>query len=226
MNYATLINERLEPDSPLREYARAIESESERVAEIVRNLLAFSRRERQDHTSTDIRQIIESTVSLFRTTIGRDQISLRLEMADDLPKIKCRSQQIQQVLMNLLTNARDALNARYVEHDDDKMIIVTVGPYEHWGVHYVRTTVEDHGTGISVEIGRSLFDPFFTTKEPSAGTGLGLSISHSLVQDHHGELSFECEQGRYTRFHIDLPVDDVMDLNAIDAIEVDARFEA
>ena len=207
MNYAKLIRKRLDPDSPLCEFADEIGHESDRVAKIVRNLLSFSRQDKESHSPARIADIVEDTVSLIRTIIRRDQIVLEVEVPGDLPKIKCRSQQIQQVLMNLLTNARDALNERYPEYDPDKIITVTVRPFEKEGRQWLRTTVEDHGAGIPDEIRGRLFDPFFTTKDRTKGTGLGLSISHGIIQDHHGELSVECEAGRYTRFHIDLQVD-------------------
>ena len=128
-------------------------------------------------------------------------------MPDDLPVIKCRSQQIQQVLMNLFTNARDALNERYPEHDPDKIMKVSVRPFEKAGRPWVRTTVEDHGSGIPDEIRERVFDPFFTTKDRTQGTGLGLSISRGISKDHHGELCVESEPGEYTRFQLELPVD-------------------
>ena len=74
------------------------------------------------------------------------------------------------------------------------------------GQQQLRLLVEDHGTGIPVEIRTRIFDPFFTTKPKDAGTGLGLSVSHGIIQEHNGILSVECEPGRYTRFCIDLPL--------------------
>ncbi len=207
MNYAQLIDERLDPESPLREFAVGIGRETKRVASIVSNLLAFARQERQSHSPARIEDIVNDTVSLIGTIIRRDQITLEVDVPDDLPEIKCRSQQIQQVLMNLLINARDALNRRYPEHDPNKIMRVTVRPFEKEDRPWIRTTIEDHGVGIPDEIRDRIFDPFFTTKDRAEGTGLGLSVSHGIIQEHHGELSVECEAGRYTRFHLDLPVD-------------------
>ncbi len=207
MNYAQLISDRLESGNPLREFSEGISKETERVASIVHNLLSFARQDKQAHSLASIVDIINNTTALIRTIIRRDQITLELEVPENLPKIKCRSQQIQQVLMNLLTNARDALNARYHEHDPNKIMIVSVRTFEKDGGNWLRTTVEDHGIGIPEEISERLFDPFFTTKDRSRGTGLGLSISLGIVQDHHGELSFDCKNGEYTRFQLDLPVD-------------------
>jgi signal transduction histidine kinase len=208
MNYAQLIGERLDPSQEqLHEFADAIVDETKRVAKIVHNLLTFSRDEKQTHSQARINDIVDQTLSLIRTIIRKDQITLKVEVPDDLPDIKCRSQQIQQVLMNLLTNARDASNKRYPEYDPNKMISVSVHQFEKDGRNWLRTTVEDHGTGIPSGIRDRIFDPFFTTKNRAEGTGLGLSISLGIVKDHHGELTFESEENQYTRFHLDLPVD-------------------
>ncbi|MFA7007107.1 MAG: ATP-binding protein, partial [Verrucomicrobiia bacterium] len=117
-----------------------------------------------------------------------------------------RCQQIQQVVMNLLTNARDALNEKYPDYHEDKIIHVAARQFEKDGKSWIRVTVEDHGHGIPREIRTRLFDPFFTTKLGKGGTGLGLAISHGIAKDHNGELHFETETGCYTRFHLDLPV--------------------
>lgn len=206
MNYAQLIGERLDKESPLREYTEEIIHESERVSTIVRNLLTFSRDEKESHSPANIADIVDASISLLNTILRRDQITLEVDVADDLPKIKCRSQQIQQVLMNLVTNARDALNDRYREYDENKIMKVTVRSFEKENQKWIRTTVEDHGAGIPENIRNRIFDPFFTTKDRSKGTGLGLSISYGIVQDHQGELHIESEQGQFSRCHIDLPV--------------------
>jgi len=207
MNYAQLIHDRIDPaEGRLLEFSAGIIEETERVAVIVRNLLTFAQQDRHIHSSANISDIVEDTLSLIRTIIKRDQITLEVDLPDELPVIKCRSQQIQQVLMNLLTNARDALNQRYPEYHPDKIIRVRVDPFEKDGRRWLRITVEDHGAGIPNEIRERIFDPFYTTKDRATGTGLGLSISLGIVQDHHGELTFESEEGQPTRFYLDLPV--------------------
>lgn len=109
--------------------------------------------------------------------------------------------------MNMLTNARDALNARYSEYDPNKTIRVVVRCFKREDQSWIRLTIEDHGIGIPDKIIDRVFDPFFTTKDRTKGTGLGLSISHGIIKDHHGHISIETQEGEYTRFHIDLPVD-------------------
>ena len=207
MNYAQLIADKAAPESPAREYAREIIRETERVAEIVKNLLQFARHEKQTHSPARMTDIVEHTLSLLRAAFRRDHIALTVDLPPELPPIKCRSQQIQQVLMNLLTNARDTLNEKYPGPHPDKVLGITCRTFEKEGRRWMRLTVEDHGMGIPEAIGARILDPFFTTKPRDIGTGLGLSISHGIVQDHHGVLSFETEPGRGTQFHVDLPVD-------------------
>ncbi|MHC1727555.1 MAG: ATP-binding protein [Syntrophobacteraceae bacterium] len=207
MNYAQLIMERMEEGSQEKEFAREIIHETGRVAKIVRNLLTFSRHEKQSHSTARLSDIVLSVLSLFQTVMRHDQIALEVSISEDLPTLMCRSQQIQQVLMNLMTNARDALNERYPDYCPDKRMRVFAEVLGKQGKRFVRTTVEDTGNGIPRQIRDRIFDPFFTTKPKESGTGLGLSISYGIVKDHCGELSVESEPGRYTRFHIDLPVD-------------------
>ncbi|MDM8517009.1 ATP-binding protein [Desulfobacterales bacterium HSG16] len=206
MNYAQLIKDRLNPDDPLLEFAEEIIYETNRVATIVRNLLAFARCEKESHSAAKISDILESTLSLIRTLIRHDQIILETDVSNDLPAIKCMNRQIQQVFMNLVTNARDALNERYPVYDENKIISLSAYLFEKKGKEWIRTTVEDHGIGIAPEARERMFDPFFTTKPRDKGTGLGLSISYGIVREHGGELHVESVQSNYTRFHMDLPV--------------------
>ncbi len=206
INYAQLIED-AGLDDKTKEYASEIILEGERIAGIVKNLLSFARQEKQNHSPALINDIIGKTVSLIQTVLRHDQIMLEIEIPEDLPSIKCRSQQIQQVVMNLITNARDALKGRYKGYDQDKKIMIFCSMFEKEGRRWIRTTVEDHGMGIPDDVCEKMFDPFFTTKPREEGTGLGLSISHGIVKEHHGELYFETVLGKYTRAVMELPVD-------------------
>jgi PAS domain S-box-containing protein len=207
MNYAQLILDGEKAEGPTSEFAREILHETERIAGIVRNLLTFARHEKQSHSSALLSDIVSSVLSLVQTVMRHDQIVLELSIPEDLPKIKCRTQQIQQVLMNLMTNGRDALNERYPGHSPEKKLRVSAEVISRQDRRFIRTTVADWGSGIPREIQGRIFDPFFTTKPKETGTGLGLSISYGIVKDHGGELSVESEPGMPTRFHMDLPVD-------------------
>jgi signal transduction histidine kinase len=207
MNYAQLIQDQLPPGSPLTEFTGEILLETQRVATIVRNLLTFARTEKQHYSPALVGDIVEATLSLIRTIIRHDQIALEVVVPPGLPVLKCRSQQIQQVLMNLMTNARDALNEKFPGHDPDKRMSLQVRSIEKNALPHLRITIEDHGTGIEPEVRARIFDPFFTTKGRDRGTGLGLSISHGIVKEHGGELAIESESGHWTRISIDLPLD-------------------
>ncbi len=204
INYAQLIHDRTDDDQ-LRGFAQEIIGEGTRVAVIVRSLLSFSRQDKKQHSPASMADIVESTLSLIGSVLRKDQIQLTVKVAPELPLLRCRSQQIQQILINLLTNARDALNRRYPGFDEDKILTMTVSAIERDGSPWIRTVVEDHGGGIPADIVERIFDPFFSTKPRYESSGLGLSISYGLVRDHRGRLSVETEPGELTRFIMDLP---------------------
>ncbi len=206
INYAELIRNRIGNDR-LRDYAQRIIEEGTRVANIVKSLLSFSRQDGQHQSPASMSDIVDSTLSLIGSVLERDQIRLTVEVPPDLPLLNCRSQQIQQVLINLLNNARDALNRRYPTFDENKTLHVRADLVERGGEPWIRTVVEDHGCGIPGEIVDRIFDPFFSTKPRESGTGLGLSISYGLVLEHSGRLLAESEPNAHTRFIMELPVD-------------------
>ncbi|MBV1758791.1 MAG: PAS domain S-box protein [Dethiosulfatibacter sp.] len=207
INYAQLILDEADPSCDCSAFAKEIITESQRIAEIVNHLLVFSRNEKQSHSKADIYDIVNQTLTLIRALIRKDQIEIKLNIPEDLPSLKCRSQQIQQVIMNLLTNARDAMNTKYPESNENKVITISAYMYNFEGRRWIRLTVEDFGNGIPENIRERIFDPFFTTKSKDLGTGLGLPISYGIVKDHHGNLTFETSVGEFTRFYLDLPVD-------------------
>ena len=206
INYAQLIHDRIDDDS-LREFATGIIEEGNRVASIVKGLLSFSSQQNERHSLAIMSDIVDATISLIGSLLHKDHIKLIVEVAPDLPLLKCQAQQIEQVLINLLTNARDALNNRYPEFDEDKILRVDVDVIQKDGKAWIRTIVENHGSGIPADIVSRIFDPFFSTKPREQGTGLGLSISYGLVREHHGHLFVESEPNAYTRFTMDLPVE-------------------
>ncbi len=108
--------------------------------------------------------------------------------------------------MNLMLNARDALNTKYSGGDENKRILISADTIEHSGREWIRITFEDGGPGVDESVREHLLDPFFTTKPAGKGTGLGLWISHNIVQRHGGDIQVESDPGNYTRIHVDLPV--------------------
>jgi predicted ATPase/signal transduction histidine kinase/tRNA A-37 threonylcarbamoyl transferase component Bud32 len=207
LNYAELLDSNPDDPQSVREFAAEITHETERVASIVRNLLAFARQEQdRQYELVAPARIVESTLSLLRAVIRKDHVQLDIDVPDTLPQLRCRSQQVQQILMNLVSNARDALNDRYPRYDPDKRISLRASTFERDGASWIRFAVRDHAGGIPEAVRQQIFDPFFTTKGRDKGTGLGLSVSFGIAVEHGGDLSFETETGVGTVFHLDLPV--------------------
>jgi predicted ATPase/signal transduction histidine kinase/tRNA A-37 threonylcarbamoyl transferase component Bud32 len=201
MNYAELITAHADDRETVVEFAGEISHETQRVATIVRNLLAFSRQERdQGLEPTDLAVLVNGTLSLMQAVLRKDHIRIELDVPP-LP-LRCRVQQIQQIILNLVTNARDALNQQYPELHPRRKIEIR-GESGPGGS--VRLIVEDHGPGIPDDVLAHIFDPFFTTKGRDKGTGLGLSVSHGIAKEHGGDILVETRLGDGTRFIVELP---------------------
>lgn len=206
MNYAQLIIDR--PDTPdLMEYAGAIGKEAERISSIVRNLMSFAGTGQLSPQPESPQGIIEDTVSLISTAIRHDFTKLIVDIQPDLPCIECRKQQIQQALMNLLLNAREAVNRRYPQRNEDKIIEISASRYELDKQPAVRFSVTDHGTGLDKENVDKVFELFYTTKARNEGAGLGLSVCYEIIKGHKGRLWFEQITGGGTVFHFALPLE-------------------
>ncbi|NCB41356.1 MAG: PAS domain-containing sensor histidine kinase [Clostridia bacterium] len=213
LNYGQVILDLVDEGSELHNYASEIISETKRVSEIVKNLLDFSRQSGKQHSYARIEDIISKTLSLVRTIFKHDDIALNVDISPSLPSIKCRSQQLEQVLMNLLTNARDSLNEKYEGYHEHKVINIKCREVFRDQRKWMVLVVEDFGMGISQEVKDRIFDPFFTTKGKDRGTGLGLSISFGIVKEHHGTMEVESEEGEYARFIVTVPCDNGWDIS-------------
>jgi PAS domain S-box-containing protein len=206
MNYAELIAGSSAADDMIIEFATEIGIETQRVATIVRQLLAFSRQELSEAVEpTAVSELVEGTLSLIRAVMRRDQIQVDIDLPRDLPKVACRRQQIHQVIMNLVTNARDALNNRWPKYHEDKRIRIGGEAFERDGAPWVRLCVSDRAGGVPEDMVGRIFDPFFTTKGRDHGTGLGLAVSHGIVTEHGGVLSLENRVGVGAEFRVELP---------------------
>ena len=202
MNYAQLIARRTGV-SDIATYAQEVLQEAQRVAAIVKGLLSFARQEGEPYTDVHPRELVDSTLALVSALLRKDGIRVDQSLAMDLPAIRCHPQQIQQVLMNLIGNAREALNARYPGQDGDKCLLLHGRAWRREGASFVRLTVEDHGIGIPQPALDKIFDPFWTSKS-GGHAGLGLAVAQGIVVEHGGAISVESEPGRLTRMHVDL----------------------
>jgi len=206
MNCADILIGQLQDAPKALQFAELIRSEADRVATIVRNLLTFSRQDREQRRPARLCDIVNAVLSLCGKRITKSHIDLRQRIPEDLPEVNCRHEQMQQVVMNLIINAIHALDDRYPEMAPKKVLTLTGKTITRNREPFIRLTVEDRGTGIPPALRDRLFDPFFTTKGRDKGTGLGLSVSDGIVRDHGGFISVESDVGRYARFHVDLPL--------------------
>jgi signal transduction histidine kinase len=172
---------------------------------IVRNLLSFARNHEEEPERVDINSILADSLDLTEAQIRKDGIDLRIRIPADIPEVQVRSHQIQQVFLNVISNARYALNQKFPRANTNKVLEIKGESVETNEKKYARVTFYDQGSGIAVDIMDRICDPFFSNKPSGEGTGLGLSISQSIIKEHGGDLLFESVEGEYARVIIDLP---------------------
>ena len=187
-------------------FLQCIIKEGQRIAGITKNLLDFSRKREESPEPANIITLFKHCIELIQHQYLINGIALAQEYDPDLPLVFCNPQQIQQVFLNVFSNARYALNQRYPGPDENKRIVITASIKTSGGRDFVRSTITDYGTGIEHDLMDRVMDPFFSTKAKGEGTGLGLSISHSLIQENMGHFRIQSEWGRFTTVIIDLPV--------------------
>jgi len=175
-----------------------IQKEAKRAAKIVSSLLLFSRQRQPERTSVDMNRVLTDTLALRRFVLSTEQIEVVTNLEPDLPPTWADPFQLQQVVLNLLINAEQALAGRKGKR---RLTLRT----QLTGDRIV-TTVSDNGPGIPEELSRRLFEPFFTTKPVGEGSGLGLAISHGIIRQHGGHLRLRGLPGAGATFEIDLPM--------------------
>jgi PAS domain S-box-containing protein len=177
-------------------YLETMVYEMTRCGEIVKNLLAFSRRNKIDIKPQEIDQIINRTLVLISHDLELKEIKLTGKIEPGLPKVKCDFRQIQQALLNLIGNASEAM-------ENGGTLTVLAGRADKDG--FIEIRISDTGCGISEQDQKSIFEPFFTTKEEEKGVGLGLSVVYGIITNHKGSIEVESEVGKGTTFKVLLP---------------------
>lgn len=206
INYAQLLLNRGDKKDPNRRMLELIIKEGDRVASIVKGLLSFARDDNTRLEPLDIRMIIDETLALNGSQLMKDGIAINVEQPEHLPLIRGNSQQLLQLFLNLLSNARYALNERDHDEHNDKKLNITLEPVSNKLGEFIQITVFDNGCGIPEEKHDQIMKPFITTKPVGQGTGLGLSICNEIVNNHDGAINIESEQNCYTKVIIQLPV--------------------
>lgn len=194
LNYAYLIKAELPPDSAVQEDMAMIERQINAIAQIVQRLRDFSKPPRKERHMVNLNAVVEEVLALTRKDLEKNRIRIVRDLDPALPPVLASPEQIGEVLLNLVINARDAM-------EQGGTLTVRTRPADN----QVHLEVADTGDGIPPEVMERIFEPFFTTKG-ERGTGLGLSICYSIIQDHHGTISIDSQPGQGATFTIKLPL--------------------
>ncbi|MHC1743379.1 MAG: ATP-binding protein [Syntrophobacteraceae bacterium] len=206
INYGQILINECSAESKENDIGKRIVKEGERIGRIVNTLLSYARDEEQERKiPTSPRLILEESVILTQAQIRKEGIDLKINVLDDLPEVNVNFQQIQQCFINIISNARYALNEKYLRRNKDKLLRITGEKVIISDRPYVRIVFHDQGVGISPHELPLLTKAFFSTKPLGKGTGLGLSITDRIITDHGGSLRFESLEGEFTKVIIDLP---------------------
>lgn len=184
-------------------YLNRIIDSAERCHKIVQSLLSFSRGRRPERKSVNINQLIEATIEIFKYELPVSNIKVTSDFATNLPALLIDPHQVQLVFLNILNNARQAIESKQTSGE----IHITTDLVEG----QVRISFRDNGPGISPENLSQIFDPFFTTKSVGEGTGLGLSLSYGIIHEHDGTITAKNNNGKGVTFIIELPVVSIKD---------------
>ncbi len=208
LGYSEMAMLNIDQGVPLYGHLKQINQAGERAADLTRQLLAFSRKQVLEMTQVNLNVLITNFEKMLRRMIGED-VELHIGLAPSPGPIKADKSQIEQILMNLAVNARDAMpNGGTLSIETSNMYLDEQYVRDHAGLlpgEYVMLAVSDTGCGMTAEVRRNIFEPFFTTKEAGKGTGLGLATVYGIVNQHGGNIWVYSEPGQGTTFKIFFP---------------------
>jgi signal transduction histidine kinase len=209
INFAQLLkDEPTERTAFEHQMIEGIIAEGGRIAEIVRGLLTFARHDDNEPRHIHLAELISTSIALFGRQLEKDGVRIEIDLAPDLPRVRGDASRLRQVVVNMVSNAHHALKSKAAIPGEEKIFRIAARRSEGVdGGNGAMAHIEfyDNGVGIRREDLPRVFDPFFTTRREVGGTGLGLSISFGIIRNEGGTLNVESEQGRYTRFRVELP---------------------
>jgi len=200
LGFASILSKELPKGDPHREDVEEIERGARRCKAIVENLLRFSRQESFGFHSTDINKVVEESLSLLGHQVELANIKITKNFSPDIPPVMANAQQLQQVFINIISNAYDAMP------DGGNLTISTELKIESEKFKNIEICFTDTGKGIPKKLIGKIFDPFVTTKPVGKGTGLGLSVSYGIIEKHNGKIEAQSKEGKGTTFTVVLPI--------------------
>ncbi len=208
LNYTQIIHDKVD-DRDLKSYTETILREGSRISEIVSKLLDFSSPRTDIPVPVLFDTIIEDSLVLVGANLKKSQIILENRIPKRSILLSCKKGSIQQVVLNLLQNARHSLDKKFPSSNENKRIVLSAEFRVQDDLSFVDIVFRDHGNGISPRHLPHIFTPYFTTKVRNEGTGLGLALSHSIIREHGGRLSVRSEEGVFAEFIMSLPAEPV-----------------
>jgi two-component system NtrC family sensor kinase len=190
-----------DPDTPseIADHIKVLNDQVDRIYKITQGLVYFSRQQVPERKALNLNDEIRRVLSLMEHDLELRNIAVSLNLSHELTPIHADLDQLQQVILNLLTNARDAM-------PEEGSLVIGTDTVEKNGESYAEIRVEDTGVGIAPDHMEKLFEPFFSTKNEGESTGLGLSVCHGIVEAHGGLIHVESEEGAGTTFTVHLPL--------------------
>ena len=207
--HAQMLLRQLTPEMDFYEEMELIEKNTKRLMRIINHLRVFSRQSDTNFMALDVNNVIENAFLMIAEQLRLKEIEIDQKLNPDLPEVRGDENQLEQVLLNLITNARDAIEQRKESDGDTSTVskkLAVETRYAESNGKYVEILVSDTGCGIQKEDVHKIFDPFFTTKDVGSGTGLGLSISYGIIQDHKGNIEVSETGPEGTTICIKLPI--------------------
>jgi len=205
INFAQILLDTYDFDPAGIDMVQKIMKEGERIASITRNLISFARADISLREPVNLVEILNASISLVNHQLRKDGIRIVTDFPSENTLIVADFRKLQQVLLNLISNSRYALNARYPGFDGRKIIEIFCSEKNNEDQQNFRIIVKDYGTGLPQSVLEHIFEPFFSTKPPGEGTGLGLSISYGIVKEHGGNLYVNSIMEKFTEMIIELP---------------------
>jgi PAS domain S-box-containing protein len=195
-----MINEDPAMPPDMTRHLKALEEQASKITKKFRDLLHYARQRPPERLEVNLNDVVTRALERLEQDLDRDKITLELRLTESLPPVLADEEQLQQVILSLLDNAREAMP------EGGKLVLATVALQKN-GQNYVEFKIEDMGSGITPEDMGKLFDPFFTTKPEGEGSGLGLCVCQSIVEAHGGTIKAESEEGAGATFSFELPVE-------------------